>query len=158
VRNPKVALKAQTKGGVGFGNALNLAVMVGITRPLLDYIASKPLSHSHDRAMLAGYIRELLKHIDELVKQVEPPRGRRHRNPGKAPDKEKAERNAAWLVAFTQDVWKRQHDRERVPAAVTDRMIREARHAAARVLRVPVSKISKDNIRNALKSGRVVVR
>jgi integrase len=138
-------------GDVEFGNALNLAVMVGITKPLLDYIASKPLSHPSDRAMLAGFLRQLLGRVEM------PRKGRPRRQPAKARDTEQAERNAAYLVASDQADWRRQHGRERVPTAETDRMIREARDTAAWVFGVPVSLISEYNIRKARKSGRVVV-
>lgn len=150
-------------GDVVFGNVLNLAVMAEkatpeVTKPLLDYIAAKPLYHPRDRAILSRYVHDLLKRIDELQKRVEPPRGRRPRDPNTAPVQERAERNAAWLVAFTQAEWRRRHDRERVPVAETGRMIQAARREAARAFNVPVSQISEVNIRNALKSGRVVVR
>jgi len=145
-------VKKAARADVEFGNVLNLAVMVGKTQPLLDYIASKPLSDPDDRAMLSRYMHDLLKRIDEL-KPRKP--GRPARKPDKAQAVERAERNAAILVRSKQAEWRRRHNRKRVPAAETDRLIQEIKREAARALKVPESKVSEDNIRRGLKSGRL---
>jgi hypothetical protein len=150
-------------GDLDFETVLNLAVTAlppskpsfhpirAEMKRLLDYIEARALDDPRDRASLAGFVRKLLRRIDELEPQKP---GRPTRKPDRASAVEKAERNAAWLVAFGQAQWRRQHHRERMPAAETDKMIREARREAARTFKVPESKVSEDNIRRALKSGR----
>jgi hypothetical protein len=158
-------------GDVEFGNALNLAITAlprtehpprpvkAHEKPLLDYIAARPLLDSGDRAMLAGYVRRLLRRIDELERK----RGRPVRKPDKATPRELAEGYAVQLVRLKQAQWRRRHHRERVPADETDRMIQEAKREAARMripptqVKVPVWQIGESNIRNALKSGRLAV-
>jgi hypothetical protein len=152
---------------VTFDEALNLAVTAlppakppfrpvrAEAKRLLDYITAKPLLDPAERAMLAGYVRRLLRRIDELEPRKP---GRPKREPGKAQAVEQAERYAGQLVRLKQAQWRRRHHRERIPAAETEKMIQEAKRAAAREVKVPVWQISEANIRNALKSGRFTVR
>jgi hypothetical protein len=169
-RGDQGAENVRTSGGpfslpddVDFGTVLNRAIMDlprtphpprpvrAHAKPLLDYITTRPLLDPGDRANLAGLVRRLLRRIDELEPRKP---GRPARRPDRGSAVEQAERNAAWLVRFTRAEWLRQHHRKRVPAAETDKMIREARREAARAFKVPESKVSEDNIRRALKSGR----
>jgi hypothetical protein len=120
-------------------------------KPLLDYIAARPLLDPRDREMLAGYVRRLLRRIDELEPRKA---GRPTRKPDRASAVEQAERNAVSLVKLRQAQWRRQHDRKRVPAVETDRLIQEAKREAARAFNVPETKVGEDNICRALKSGR----
>jgi len=170
-RTAKEANEVKERGetAVDFGTALNLAVMAlpprkpsapayavkAHEKPLLEHITAKPLFDPRDRAMLAGYVRLLLRRIDELEPRKP---GRPTRKPDRASAVEQAERYAVQLVRLKQAQWRQQYHRERVPAAETDRMIREARREAARVHKVPMWQINEANIRNALKSGRFTVR
>ena len=79
------------------------------------------------------------------------------RSATKARPAERAERNAAWLVASAQKAWRKQHGRRRVPGDVIDAMIREACEEAARAFDVPVRTVRTANVRSALKTGRFVV-
>jgi hypothetical protein len=152
---------------VDFDTALNRAILhlpptpyplhpvKAHAKPLLDHITAKPLFNPGDRAKLAGFVRRLLRRIDEL----EPRRpGRPKRETDKATALEQAKHYAVRLVRYMRAQWMRQKDRKRVPAAETDRMVRGAKHEAAREFKVPASRISEVAIRNALKSGRFTVR
>ncbi len=142
------------KGDVGFGNALNLAVETKQTGPLVSYVASnKPLSR-RERGQLATFIKQLSKDTAATQKRA----GRPRRDPQKVNSAEKAERNAANLVAQMQGAWREKTRRERVPSVVTNKMIGEAIREASKAFNVPRTKIDEQNIRNALKSGRFVVR
>jgi hypothetical protein len=136
-----------------FGNALHVAIALERAGPLKEYLASdKPLSR-WDRNGLVTFIEWLEKHIPP-----KPTLGRPERNPQTANKVERAERNAAWLVAFCQAAWRNEHGLERVPGNETNKLIDKAIKEAATAFDVSAELINKDNIRNALKSGRVVVR
>jgi hypothetical protein len=140
---------------IEFGNALNRAIVTEETGPLKDYLASdKPLSLQHRKA-LGGYIRTLEKRIASLEKRLGRPR--RKPDSDKVSRAERAERNAAQLVAFEKQSWRKQHGRKRVPGHVVDHMIGNAIKAVAAAFEVPVEEIKADNVHNAHKSGRVVV-
>lgn len=77
-----------------FSNALHLAVLLGDTKPLKNYLCSeKPLS-STNRSALAGYIDLLVERIQTGTQKRT--RGRPCRIAAKAALAEQAERNAAW--------------------------------------------------------------
>jgi hypothetical protein len=138
-----------------FQNHVYFATKAGLTQPMVDYLLStKPLLRK-DRQILATYLVSLRTEL-ELLK----PRraGRKVRTPSNAAELEIAERNAAWLVAFSKKSWREQHGRRRVPEKETKTMIRNAIEAAAKAFNKPAELIKPDNIRSALKSGRIVVR
>ncbi len=136
-----------------FSTALDLAIMCGLSGPLKEYIASgNPLSRA-DGERLVAFIERLEQHIPTS----KPPAGRPKRKPDAAPKAQAAERNAAILVAALQAAWRKEHRRERVPAAETDRMIAVAVKEAAKAFDIRAELINQDNIRNALKTGRIVV-
>jgi hypothetical protein len=142
------------KENPAFGNVLNLAVVVGLTGPLKDYLASdKPLSPQNRLGLIA-----FIEGQEQLIASREKKRGRPQRDPAAVSEAERAERNAAWLVAFCKAAWCKEHDSERVPEAETRRMIALAIAEASKAFSVPAELIKEDNIRSALKSGRIVVR
>ena len=143
-----------------FGNVLNLAISIGVTKPLRDYVeAGKPVPNEQvlvggESIPMHALVAELLCGLHQLHQQK---RGRPHRVASKVPSAEQAERNAAWLVAFAQKDWRKRNARERVPRLETEEMIRAAIKEAAKAFGVPVSTINASNIRNVLKNRRVVV-
>jgi hypothetical protein len=143
-----------------FGNALKLAITIGVTKPLRDYVkAGKPVPQEH--VSVAGEITPMHTLVAALLgeqnQQQKQQQGRPQRVASEAPCKERAERNAAWLVAFAQAYWRECNGRKRVPPTITNKMIEQAIAEAAKALNVPASAIKASNIRNLLKSGRVVV-
>src|SRR5262249_36979288 len=131
----------------------------------------RPRNHEHEqwlRDMQAGKqppavrTMSMERLVAELLgrqsQQQQPKDGRPHRAANKASDIEQAERNAAWRVAYIRQGWRSHHGRKRVPDREVTKMIREAAREAAKVFRVRPDAISESNIRNLLKSGRVVVR
>lgn len=128
-----------------FGNVLNLAVVIGVTGPLADYVDRHPLTDEEQRRTLGAWIRSLSR---------KPPGRPRGRGPGKVKD---AERNVAYLLALFQADWRAQHDLERVPDRVTKEKIAELIELAAASFGVAKDKISEENIRDLLKTGRIRV-
>jgi hypothetical protein len=176
---------AQPQNNEEFWFKLHLAIE-GITDPLRQYVdAGKPIPdeivafprlhrptnrHQHEqwrRYMEAGKrppaVRKM--HMASLVAELlgerfqpqQPKHGRPDRVANEVSAIEQAERNAAWLVGFMLKDWRSHHGRKRVPGHVLTKMIREAAKEAARAFSVPLGAISERNIRNLLKSGRVVV-
>jgi hypothetical protein len=144
-----------------FGNVLNLAITIGVTKPLRDYVeAGKPVPD--EQVLVAGESIPTHALVAELLgghyHQQQEKQGRPHRIASEAPAAEKAERNAAWLVAFAQKGWRKRNGRKRVPRVETDEMIKAAIEEAAKTFGVPVAAISASNVRNVLKNRRVVVR
>jgi hypothetical protein len=130
----------------------DLAIMCGQTKPLKEYVGSdKPLS-SADREKLVVFIERL-----EALDPAKPKSGRPQRKSSYPWNAADAERNAALLVAHRQAVWRKEHGRERVAAAETEGWITEAIEEAAKAFALRAELIKRDNIRSALKSGRIVV-
>jgi hypothetical protein len=149
------------QAGPEFGSALNLAITIGVTKPLRDYAAAgKPIPH--DTVFVAGKSVPMKVLVAELLGGQALPQssggGRPRRVAGEAKQSDQAERNAAWLVAFMQRDWRQRHGRKRVPRIKTNAMIRTAIAEAAKAFKVPVNAIDARNIENLLKTGRVVVR
>jgi hypothetical protein len=71
---------------------------------------------------------------------------------------EQAERNAAWLLAFMLEDQRVRIHRKRVPGIQVKKIIGAAITEAANAFGVPENAISESNVRNLLKSGRIVVR
>jgi hypothetical protein len=71
---------------------------------------------------------------------------------------EQAERNAAWRVAIILEDWRVRTHRKRVPGIAVKETIRAAIKEAVEAFGVPENAISESNVRNLLKSGRIVVR
>jgi hypothetical protein len=133
-----------------FGIAIDMATVLGRTEPLKEYLASdKPLSLAN-RLWLIAFIERLEQRIASQNKKV----GRPQRK-SDAWNAATAERNAALLVASDQAAWRKENGRERVPPAETDGMINRAIAEAAKAFAVPAASIKKDNIRIALKAGRI---
>jgi hypothetical protein len=137
-------LSSAWKADPEFGNMLNLAVAIGVTAPLANYLDQHPLT-DEQRRTLAAWIRSLSR---------KPPGRPRGRAPGKVRD---AERNVAYLLALFQADWRAQHDLERVPDRVTKEKIAELIELAATSFGVANDKISEENIRDLLKTGRIRV-
>jgi hypothetical protein len=136
------------------GNAIHVATVLERTEPLREYLASdKPLS-PQSRLGLIAFIEGQEQLIASLRKKK---RGRPQRDPAAVREADGAERNAAWLVAFCKAAWCKEHDSERVPEAETRRMIALAIAEASKAFSVPAELIKEDNIRSALKSGRIGV-
>jgi hypothetical protein len=143
-----------------FSNALYMAYVAGDLKLLRDYIAAgKTVPEEH--AFVAGKVVPMDVLSAELLgcrtQQQQKP-GRHHRVASEAPAVEQAERNAAWLVAFAQKSWRERNCRKRVPGAEVKKMITAAIAEAAKAFHVPVNAIYECNVRNLLKTGRIVVR
>jgi hypothetical protein len=132
-----------------FLEAMLLAVDGGTT-PLARFIRDRrgrELLSEQDWQYLAVFIRSLWK----------PPQQRRGRpKHGAASDGSNAENYAAYLVAMSQAAWRAQNEQKRVPGNETNTMIAQAIKKVAADLEVPADKIKPDNIRNLLKSGRIL--
>jgi hypothetical protein len=127
-----------------------MATVLGRTEPLKEYLASdKPLSLAN-RLWLIAFIERLEQRIASQNKKV----GRPQRK-SDAWNAATAERHAALLVASDQAAWRKENGRERVPPAETDGMMNRAIAEAAKAFGVPAASIKKDNIRIALKAGRI---
>lgn len=138
-----------------FGNALHLAVMLGDIRSLKQYLCSeKPLTR-RNRRELVGYIDLLAERIVSHMRRRGRPR--RYSDIVEHPA-ERAERNAACLVASAKKAWCRQHGKERVPSADVNKMVRNACEEAARTFEVSVEAVKTANVRRALKTGRFTTR
>jgi hypothetical protein len=136
-------LSSAWKADPEFGNMLNLAVAIGVTAPLANYLDQHPLT-DEQRRTLAAWIRSLSR---------KPPGRPRGRAPGKVRD---AERNVAYLLALFQADWRAQHGK-RVPDSVTKEKITELIELAAANFGVARGKISEERIRDLLKTGRIKV-
>jgi hypothetical protein len=154
-----------------FQNALHIAVVVGKTDPLVEYLAAnKPLSSGNKRA-LAGLLQLQEKQIASLQNR---PVGRPRRQADTVSDIEQAERNAAWLLAITKAAWRKELGHKRVPKHENDKMAEKCMKEAARAVvqwlskehqsfdidrraKKLVSRMNKDNVLNALKTGHIVV-
>ena len=143
-----------------FGNALHLAYEMGVTKPLRDFVTAGN-SLPQAQVFVAGKSIPMQALVADLLgdhHQQQEQRSRPHRVPSEAPAVAQAERNAAWLVAFAQNGWRKRNGRKRVPGVVTNEMIKVAIEQAAKTFKVPVSAIYASNIRNLLKNRQVVVR
>ena len=143
-----------------FAFALHLAVEIGVTKPLRDYVASGmpvPLVP----VMIKDWpVRDAPALVAELLGQAVPQQethGRPFRVAAEAQPAEQAERNAAWLVAFALKDWSERYGQKRVPSDITNEIIAAAIMEAAKAFNVPQSAISASNIRNMLKNRTVVV-
>jgi len=134
-----------SKADPEFGNVLNVAITVGVTEPLADYIDRRPLT-DEQRRTLAAWIRMLSR---------KPPGRPRGHALGTSSD---AERNVAYALKLCQYDWRKQHGLERVSRNVTEKMIAELIELAATSFGVAKASISEENIRDLLKTGRVRVR
>jgi hypothetical protein len=143
-----------------FSNALYMAYVAGELLLLRDYIAAgKPVPQEH--TFVAGKIAPMDVLVAKLLgRQPQQQRklGRPPRVARQASAAEQAERNAAWLVAFMLKGWRVRTHRKRVPGIEVKKMISAAITEAAKAFGVPLNAINESNVRNLLKSGRVVVR
>jgi hypothetical protein len=134
-----------------FGNAIHLATELGRTEPLKEYLASdKPLSLANRLGLIA-----IIEGLEQRIASLEHKKVGRPQRKSDAWNAATAERNAALLVASDQAAWRKENGRERVPPAETDGMINRAIAEAAKAFGVPASSIKKENIRIALKAGRI---
>jgi hypothetical protein len=129
-----------------FDDVLHFAIVTKQTGPLKEYLASsKPLTQDN-RRLLVGYLNLL---------ERKRPRGRPPQMPDQVRRIRQAERSAAQLVAREQKAWREQHGRKHVPRAVTDEMIAKEIKLVAVVFNVPADRLSADNVRRELQTGRV---
>jgi hypothetical protein len=131
-----------------------------VTKPLRDFVTAGK-SVPQEQVFFAGKSISMQDFVAYLLgdhHQQQERRSRPHRVAGEAPPVAQAERNAAWLVAFAQNSWRKRNGRKRVPRVVTDEMIKVAIEEAARTFKVPVSAIHARNILNLFKNRQVVVR
>jgi hypothetical protein len=144
-----------------FGNALNLAVMTGVTGPLADYVETHRLTDAQSTT-LGPWIRSLSRkrpgrqhgHVSSGIK--EGPIKLEDTRRSTALDIPAAERGAAYLVGHLRVEWLKDHpDRERVPSREFKAMIDEATTLVATSFGVEKDRISESNIRIWLKTGRV---
>jgi hypothetical protein len=134
-----------------FGNAIHVAIVLGRTEPLKEYLASdKPLSLANRLGLIA-----IIERLEQRIASLEHKKVGRPQRKSDAWNAATAERNAAFLVASDQAAWRKENGRERVPPAETEEMINRAVAEAAKAFGVPASSIKKDNIRIALKAGRL---
>jgi len=143
-----------------FAVALHLAVEIGVTKPLRDYVASGMPVPPYLVMIKDSPVRDAPALVAELLGQPaaqQETRGRPSRIAAEAQPAEQAERNAAWLVAFALKDWRERNGRKRVPSEITNEIITAAITVAAKVFNVPESAISESNIRNLLKNRTVVV-
>lgn len=148
-------------------NALNFAIQIGETHLLRDYVsAGKPIPQDMPinyrvRPNGSAFTQPLPTLIASLFGSEHPEiakQGRPHRVPTAAPLPEKAERNAAWLVACELKNWRECHNRKRVPGVIKNKMIKAAIKVAAKSFDVSVDAIGERNIRNLLQNGSIRVR
>lgn len=134
-----------------FGNAIHVATVLGRTEPLKEYLASdKPLSLANRLGLIA-----IIERLEQSIASLEHKKVGRPQRKSDAWNAATAERNAALLVASDQAAWRKENGRQRVPPAETDGMINRAIAEAAKAFGVPAASIKKDNIRIALKAGRI---
>jgi hypothetical protein len=134
-----------------FGNALHEATVLGRTEPLKEYLASdKPLSLENRLGLIA-----IIERLEQRIASLEHKKVGRPQRKSDAWNAATAERHAALLVASDQAAWRKENGRERVPPAQTEEMINRAIAEAAKAFGVPAASIKKDNIRIALKAGRI---
>jgi predicted nucleic acid-binding protein len=134
-----------------FGNAIHVATVLGRTEPLKEYLASdKPLSLANRLGLIA-----IIERLEQSIASLEHKKVGRPQRKSDAWNAATAERHAALLVASDQAAWRKENGRERVPPAQTEEMINRAIAEAAKAFGVPAASIKKDNIRIALKAGRI---
>jgi hypothetical protein len=140
-----------------FGNVLDLAITIGVTEPLADYIDQQRLTDEQSRT-LAAWIRSMSR------KQKRKGKGRPRKGTHKAKPKygpvelkaiQSAEHRAAYIVEGNKIDWREQHGRERVPGTETTKMIADAIKQVAKSFGVDESKISDANVRIAMQTGRI---
>ena len=121
-----------------FAFALHLAIEIGVTKPLRDYVASG-ISVPLVPVMIKDWpVRDAPALVAELLGQPAPQRetrGRPFRIAAEAQPAEQAERNAAWLVAFALKDWRERNGQKRVPSDITNEIIAAAIMEAAKALR-----------------------
>jgi hypothetical protein len=144
-----------------FSNALYMAYVAGELKLLRDYVTDgKPVPRDIPVSM-EGQVVPVHVLVARLLGEDLPPAQRPGRPPRlahQASTAEQAERNAAWLVAFILEGWRVRTHRKRAPANAVKEMIRAAINEAVEAFGVPLNAISESNVRNLLKSGRIVVR
>jgi hypothetical protein len=134
-----------------FGIAIDMATVLGRTEPLKEYLASdKPLSLANRLGLIA-----IIEWLEQRIASLEPKKVGRPQRKSDTWNAATAERNVALLVASDQAAWRKKNGRKRVPRANTEEMISRRIAEAAKAFGVPGASIKKDNIRNALKAGRL---
>jgi hypothetical protein len=127
----------------------------------VDYVTDgKPVPHDVSVSM-AGQVVPMHVLVAQLLGENPPNEQRLGRPPRvacQASSAEQAERNAAWLVAFMLEGQRVRIHRKRVPGIQVKKIIGAAITEAAKAFGVPENAISESNVRNLLKSGRIVVR
>ena len=78
-------------------------------------------------------VAQLLGHEQQTHQQKQ---GRPQRIAHRAPDAEKAERNAAWLAAYQLKAWRECHGSKRTPELEKGRIINDAIEEAAKTFKV----------------------
>jgi hypothetical protein len=149
------------EGDQEFSNALYMAYVAGELKLLRDYVTDgKPVPHDIP-VSVAGRVVPMHVLVAQLLGE-DPPNEQRLGHPPRVASQasagEQAERNAAWLVAFMLKGWRVRTHRKRVPGIEVKKMITAAITEAAKAFDVPLNAINESNVRNLLKSGRVVVR
>ena len=142
-------------------NALYMACVAGELRLLRNYVTDGrpvprdiPVSVGGQVVPMQVLVAQLLG--EDLPNEQRP--GRPPRLAHRASAAEQAERNAAWLVAFMLEGRRVRTHRKRVPGIEVKKIIRAAITEAVKAFGVPDNAISESNVRNLLKSGRIVVR
>src|ERR1700693_4755193 len=128
-----------------FAFALHLAVEIGVTKPLRDYVSSGMPVPPYLVMIKDWPVRDAPALVAELLGQPaaqQETRGRPSRIAAEAQPAEQAERNAAWLVALASKDWRERNGRKRVPSDITNEIITAAITVAAKVFNVPESAIS----------------
>ena len=141
-------------GSPEFSTALYLAIMFENDGPLNEYLASeKPLGRAERQGLIV--YNEWLKARLPLKQ----PRGRPKRSPELESIVVTAERFIARYVADRKAAWCEEHGRKRVSETETSKWIDEGIRGVRQLglSDQTIMKISKDNIRSALKTGRFVV-
>jgi hypothetical protein len=129
-----------------FGNALNLALALHETGPLVDYMEHHPLTVEQGRT-LATWIGQLVAKVSG--KSPGRPRGRASSKMAKA------ERNAAAVLDMMRAAWRAEQGLKRVPDRVTKEMLDEAIRLVAANFGIAKDEISEETVRDLLKTGRV---
>lgn len=150
-------LSAALKADPEFGNVLDLAITIGVTEPLADYIDQQRLNDEQS-LMLAAWIRSMSRKQKRKGKG-RPRKGTHQAKPKYGPVELKAiqsaEHRAAYIVEGKKINWRKLHGRERVPRSETTKMIDNAIKQVAKSFGVAESKISEPNVRIAMQTGRI---
>ena len=161
IRDYKERVSRAWEGDQELNNALYMAYVAGELKFLRDYVTDGQPVPPDIPVSVAGQVVPMHVLVAWLLGEDPPNQPRPGRPPRvacQASAAEQAERNAAWLVAFMLEGQRVRTHRKRVPGIQVKKIIRAAITEAAIAFGVPENAISESNVRNLLKSGRIVVR